>query len=1077
MLLLALSALAHTGYLRTPDLHGEDIVFVAEGDLWLVSAAGGSARHLTSVVGDEWMPRFSPDGKWIAFNGNYDGNTEVYVIPAAGGEPRRLTWHPGADGVVGWSADGKEVIFRASHEAPTRASYLFAVPVAGGDPRQLPLGWAAWLDIEPGSGRYAFTRTSRESATWKRYRGGTAADIWVGDPARADYRQVTDFTGADAFPMWHGGRVYFLSDQGGTANLWSIAADGSDRKAHSAHREWDARFPAMGPDGRIVYMLAGDLRIFDPKSGEDRAVAVDLPGERVVTRARYAYGPDNLQTFDLSPDGERVLLTVRGELWSLPVKPGPALPLSQSSGARESWGAFSHDGKRVFYLSDRSGEEALESADAWGRGELRTVKPAGASGWHFPPVLSPDGSQVAWSDQTQTLWAAPAAGGAPIKVDHSDQAEIREYVWSPDGRWLAYVRTERTDYSGVWIWDRSTMKSTRVSSPFVHEHSPAWDPDGRYLWLVTERDTNPIMGRKDMTYVSAEMGRPAAVLLRKDVEDPTAALAGLPKPGEEAKKDKKKKDAEEEEEKEPVRIDLDGLADRVVVLPVPATEIWGVGATAGRVLYARARLVGMSRWEDGKSELWAWDLEKRKEELVFGGLDSWVLAPGAGKAAVRRDGAIHVIDVGAPVDEATLGESRIRTEDIAISVNPAEEWRQIYLEAWRHMRDFYWEPAMAGVDWKKERDRYAALLPRLATRQDLEDLIGEVIGELATSHTYVGGGDPGVAARHTAMGVVGAETVREGAAFRITKIYRGDPADNAQNPLLAPAAGIAEGDYILAVNHRPFAADRPFTAAWIETAGKPVVVSVNRRPSPEGAREVVVVPLADDKALRYHDWVRRNREYVAQKTGGEVGYLHVPDMGVGGLTEFDTWFYPQLDKAALVVDVRWNGGGFVSQMLVERLQREVLQYFFARGGGRWTWPDRTLNGPFVVLTNEFAGSDGDIFPTAIQNAGLAPVIGMRSWGGVIGIRGDKPMVDGGFTSQPEYASWYPKTGWTVENHGVDPDIVVQNLPQELARGVDSQLDRAIAEVQALRKSQPPVPSQPGPPPTKTREDFRKQEGN
>lgn len=1074
LLLLAQQAQAYTGYLRLPDVHGDTVVFCAEGDLWTVPVAGGTARRLTSAAGDEIYPRYSPDGRWIAYSASYDGNLDVYVIPAAGGEPRRLTWSPAADLVVGFSPDGTKLRFRSYRSDPNGVLRLFEVPVGGGEVTELPLGWASWLDEDTSTGQWAFTRTTRENATWKRYRGGTAADIWVGDPKKKDFKQVTSFAGADAFPMWSGGRVWFLSDEGGAANLWSMKPDGTDRKRATNHTDWDARFPAMGPDGRVVYMLAGDLRIFDTKSGQDSAISIDLPGERVKSRVQVRYGADNLTAWDVSPDADRVLLTVRGDLWSLPVKPGPALPLTSTPGVRESWGSFSHDGKRVIYVTDQTGEEGIQSADAWGRGDVKTVLAPGESGWHFPASPSPDGSRVAWADQTQTLWVAPVGGGAPVKVDHSDQAEILRYSWSPDGRWLAYDKTERTDYTGVWIWDSKDGSTHRLSSPYTSDSSPAWDPDGRYLYFLSNRNTNPLMGVRDMTFVDAAVTAPWAVLLRPDVEDPFAALAGLPpkadaKAAKDKKKAKKKDEEAEDEAPKPVEIDFAGIENRVVPVPVEPGNMWGLEVTSERIYFARAPLVGMAEDGAGGSDLFSWSLPDREEELVTGGVTSFMTRAKAGKLAIMKEGsAIYVVDAGGAVDDGALGEAAVDTRGIHMEVDPRLEWAQEFHEAWRLQRDFFWEPKLGGINWKAERDRYAALLPRLATRADLNDLIGEVIGELATSHTYVGGGDSGAGAEAVPTGMVGADVVRDGDGFRVTHIFHGDAADNAPNPLLAPSAQVAEGDVILRVNQRPFAKDLPFEAAFVGSADRPVVLTVKGK---AGTRDVVVTPLSDDHHLRYVDWVRKNREYVAQKTGGKVGYVHIPDMGAGGLIAFDTWFYPQLDKEALVVDVRWNRGGFVSQMIVERLRRTVLQYFFSRNGGRWTWPDRTLNGPFVVITNEFAGSDGDIFPSAVQNAGLAPVIGERSWGGVIGIRGDKPLVDGGFVSQPEYATWFPTKGWAVENHGVDPDIVVQNLPQDLAAGVDAQLDRAIAEVEALRKSKPPVPSTPGAPPTKTRKDF------
>src|SRR5262249_37982545 len=476
----------------------------------------------------------------------------------------------------------------------------------------------------------------------------------------------------------------------------------------------------------------------------------------------------------------------------------------------------------------------------------------------------------------------------------------------------------------------------------------------------------------------------------------------------------------------------------------------------------------------GDNVLVAFDLDKRKAKPFLEGMTAYRLAGKGEKIAVVRGKDVFVLDAGGEVVPAELGEHKVSFGALVVELNPQEEWKQIYLEAWRRMRDFYWDAGMGGVDWKAERDRYAALLPRLGVRDELRDLLGELIGELATSHTYIFGGDPGVRPTPVPTGLLGAEVQREGQAFKVTRILRGDPADNVRSPLDEPGVNVPVGSYIVAGNHRPLLAGQPFLAAFENLADKEVVLDVNVRPEAKGAREVVVKPLAADARLRYVDWVRRNREYVAQKTGGTIGYLHLPDMGDAGLIAFDTWFYPQLDKEGLIVDARWNGGGFVSQRIVERLGRKVLAAQRGRAGGKFTYPDRALNGPFVVLTNEYAGSDGDIFPTAIQLEKLAPVVGMRSWGGVIGIRGDKALVGGGMLPEPEDAWGDPKQGWSLENRGVLPDIEVQNLPTDVAKGIDAQLDRAIAEVLRLSKERPPVRLEFGPIPDRSRKAFEKE---
>ncbi len=1111
---MAAASQAAPGYNRYPALHDQRVVFCAEGDLWIAADSGGPARRVTAHPGTESFPAFSPDGKTIAFTGEYDGNRDVFVVPAGGGAPRRLTWHPASDEVVGWTPDGTRVLFRSSRHDPN-GTEIFAVPATGGDPAKLPIGWATRLAIDPASGAYAFNRKSWENATWKRYRGGTAPDIWVGHPDRKDFKLVTSFPGLNAYPMWHGGRVYFLSDQGGTANIWSIKPDGSDRRRHTSFTEWDVRWPSMGDDGRIVFTLGADLYVWDPKAdakkGDARKIDVDLPTDAPLTRVRYADPARFVTWFTLSPKADRVAIVARGEIFSVAVKDGVTLPVTRGSGARENWAAFDPKGKRIAYVSDAGREEDLRTVDAWGRGEPAIVKKAGTAGWHFPPAWSPDGALLAFADQTQGLFVVPAGGGEPKLVDRSAQAEIRQYAFSPDGRWLAYAKAHTNDYTSIFLYDTKAGTVTRVTGPSTNDFAPAWDPEGRYLYFLSDRATNPVLDSRDLQNIELKNTIPMLVLLKKDAKNPFLHAAGLPDDDADAKADAKAgdkkdgskadgkdgdkkdgskadgkdadkkgdgKDADKKDEKpKPVEIDLPGLEERVVALPnVDRGRFASLAATAKAVFLLSVPVHGMAEQPALFSEpepdntISVYDLEKKKLKTFLENVSAFELAAKADKMAVMKGpGNIFVVDAGpAPPD---LADAKVSLAGVTLELDPRAEWEQMYYEAWRLSRDFFWDASMGGLDWKGLRDRYATLLPRLGTRDDLRDLVGELIGELNNSHTYTWGGDNPVRVPRWSTGLIGADVAREGDAYRITRIYRGDPADNQRTPLREPGALVDEGQYILAVNHRPFPKDRPFYAAFENLAEKDVVLTVNAKPALDGARDVVVRPLGDEEALRYADWTRRNREYVAQKTNGRVGYLHLPNMGAQGQIQFNTWFYPQLDKEALIVDNRWNGGGFVSQMILERLRRRVISFDRARGGGTSTYPYRTLNGPFVVLTNEFAGSDGDIFPAAVQLEKLAPVIGMRSWGGVVGIRADKPLVDGGMVTQPEFAWWDPAGGWSLENQGVVPDIEVQNAPQDVARGVDAQLDRGIDEVLKLHAQRPPIKPQFGPIRPRDRKSF------
>ncbi len=1091
---------AEPGYLSEPDIHEDLVVFSAEGDLWTAATDGHGVGRLTSHSGTERRPRFSPDGRWIAFTGHYDGNNDVYVVPVTGGEPRRLTWHPFSDRVVGWTPDGSKIIFSSSRRDPHYAEHLYTVPAEGGAVVELSLGRANYLDIDAERGRWAFTRTWG-GGTWKRYRGGTAPEIWVGHPDRADYREVTDFDGPDLFPMWHAGRVYFVADQGGTVNIWSMLPDGSNRTRHTREERWDIRSPAMGPGGAIVYSLAGQIHRFDPADGSTRALPIELPSERVLTRRRYPDPERYVTRARLSPDGERLAVVARGEIFSVPVEEGVTLPITRGSGARERGVDFGPEGERVVYITDASREEAIVTADAWGRGEVEEVKKPTDRGWYFPPAWSPDGRWIAYADMTYRLYVVAAEGIERRTADRSDFWEISEYTWSPDGRWLAYTKHTEGDLTSIMIYDVEQDTTHRVTGPTTNDWSPSWDPQGRYLYFLSDRTINPMFSGYDYAAMLGPMARPYMLLLRSDVENPFLEDEGLPPSGDEDEEKDAKDQAsgdeadgvegddgdegqdadaadgedEDEDDVEPVEIEFDGLADRLIELPVQAGNYQRLQASAKKLFYLDYPMRGMNEEDESpgpRATLMTFDLEDEEAETFVKGVGGFHLQPKAGKVMIAKGpGKLFVVEAGsAPGDD--LSEAAVSLDGLVIELDPREEWEQIYYEAWRQLRDFYWDESLHGLDWPRIRDQYAELLPRIATRDELGDLLAEMIGELSTSHTYVWGGDDGRKVPGRSTGLLGAELEREGDAFRVVRIYRGDAIDRVRSPLLEPGVDVSAGDYILAVNQRPFAAELPFEASLENLAGKPVMLTVNDRPDPQGARHVVVKPLSNEHRLIYVDWVRRNREYVAEKTGGKIGYVHIPDMGSRGLVAFNSWFYPQLTKEGMVVDVRYNGGGWVSQLILQCFQREVLSWDRQRYGNTDPYPARVLNGPFVVVVNEHAGSDGDIFPQAVQLAGLAPVIGTRSWGGVNGIRVNKHLVDGGVVTHPEFAWWDDRVGWGLEGHGVDPDIEVENLPQDLARGIDAQLDRAIEEVMRLHREHPPDKPDFGPAPDRSRRAYR-----
>ncbi len=648
---LASTSTADAPYVRQPDLHGNQIVFCAESDLWIATTDGSHVRRLTTHPGNEASPSFSPDGKWIAFSAAYDGNQDVYVVAAAGGEPVRLTWHPGGDVVIGWTPDGDEVIFRSRREDPHGSEHLYTIALSGGDATELPLGWAARVSMDGASGRWAFCRNNRENRPWKRYRGGLSTDIWVGDPERADYRKVTDFDGMDAFPMWHGGRIWFLSDQGGTGNLWSIQPDGSDRQRHTEFSDWDVRSPAMGDDGRIVFALAADIHIFDPESGRSAQVDIDLPTDAQLTRTRYPNAAESLTEFAITPDGSRLAMVARGEIFSVPVEDGVTLPITRGTGARERAVIFDPKGERILYVTDEPGEEEVRTVDAWGRGEPAVVRPAAEGVWHYQPIFSPDGKWIAWADASYGLFVMPAEGGAHHEVDRGTEGEIRDYRWSPDGRWLAYRKTLPNGFDSIFLFDTSTKAIHPVTGPYTNDRSVVWDPEGRYLYFVSDRQINPLVGELDFNNVEMKNDRLYMVLLREDVENPLRKLAGLPPVDEEAETAEAEapetETAEEEEDTDapkPIEIDVDGLASRVVELPVPMGNYGNLGATSTHLFFVASPVQGLVEAGDFftpgalTNELKMWSLADQETSTFTEKIQGYQLANAGDKIAIGTEG-------------------------------------------------------------------------------------------------------------------------------------------------------------------------------------------------------------------------------------------------------------------------------------------------------------------------------------------------------------------------------------------------------------------------------------------------------
>jgi tricorn protease len=1082
-----------TRLLRFPATNGRQIVFSYADQLYTVGMDGGIARRLTSGPGYAVFPRFSPDGKELAFTAQYDGNTEVYLMTADGGVPRRLTYtatlarddlgdRMGPNNIVmAWKNTSPEIVFRSRMRSfnPFNGQ-LYSVGADGDLPRQLPVPRGGFLSLSPDDTKMAYNRVFREFRTWKDYRGGMADDIWIYDFKTGAIENITNNPAQDIIPMWApNNRIYFLSDRDRRLNLYSYDLASKETAQHTHFTDFDIKFPSLG-GGVIVFEEAGYIWSFDIKAGEAKRVPIAVKEDFVTSRDALVNVKKFVETISPSPDGKRVVVTARGNTFTAPAKDGATRNLSRKPGVHERDAVWSPDGKWIAYDSDESGENELYVRTQDGSGDPVQVT-RGADTYYYNPLWSPDSKKLLWADRLQRLRYVTVETKAVTVVDTATAFEIRQYAWSPDSQWVAWSRPEDNSLAKVWLYSLASGNKFEATDGWYAAGFPAFSDDGKYLLLASSRDFNRTLSDIEFEAIYKDLERVYLIALAKDTESPLKPKSdevdvspATPKAEDKAGDSKDaKKDAASKAVV--VRVDEDGIKDRLIGLPVKASDYSSIHSVGEKVYYLRTEAGGDDDEEGGApaSALLTFNLKDRKEtelgrvagyditsdgkKMLLAIAPDKKKAPGAGKEYAIIDLPTAKIEI----------KDKLSLDGLEMHLDRHAEWAQIFDESWRQMRDFFFSPMMNGVDWPAMHAKYGALVPYAQTRFDLTYLIGEMIGEIHSGHTYVGDGDRPMAPR-IAMGLLGAELSREprSRAYRIDRIIRGENwQDATRSPLTEIGVNVAEGDYILAVDGKPVRDLTNIYSALAGKAGKQVVLRVNSKPADDGARSVTVVPIADEGPLYYGSWVRHNIDYVSQKTGGQVGYIHIPNMGPEGLAEFSKRFYPQLTKKALILDDRGNGGGNVSPMIIERLARQLVMIQKARNGTPTTNPRDMELGPKVVLMDEFSASDGDIFPYRFKMDGLGKLIGKRSWGGVVGIRNTLPIVDGGFLNKPEFAP-YSKDGkdWPIEGHGVDPDIVVENDPAKEFAGIDQQLDRAIDEILMELKAQggalPPPPPWP-----------------
>jgi tricorn protease len=1062
--------------LRFPATHGQTIVFTYAGNLYTVSSSGGIARKLTNHDGFEMFARFSPDGKTIAFTGQYDGNTEVYTIPAEGGEPRRLTFTAtlGRDDVsdrmgpnnivMGWK-NSDQIIFRSRMvEWNDFIGQLFLVSAKGGLPQQIPLPRGGFCSYSPDEKKLAYNRVFREFRTWKRYRGGMADDIWIHDFEAKKTEPIATNAACDTFPMWAGTKIYFLSDRDEHQrfNLYVYDTGSRATRQLTNFTDFDIKYPALG-DKAIVFENAGHIHRFDLATEKTEKVSIRIIEDFAGSRTGLRDVNKSVGAYEISPDGKRGLFSARGDIFTVPAKEGPTRNLTATPGVHDRNPKWSPNGKHIAYISDASGEDEIYIVPQDGSGPARPLT-QGPPSYKYALFWSPDSKKILWADKKMRLSFIDLDTKKVTQVDQGKAWEIKNYVWSPDSKWIAYAKPEVESMQKVYLYSVPQDRRFEVTDGWYDSSQPAFSGDGKYLFFTSERDFNPLFSGTEWNHAYADMQRIYLVTLAKETPSPFApksdevTATGDEKP---AKKDEKKDAKKEapEKKKEPVnlKVDVDGLVARILQLPAPPGNYHSLASVGSTLYYVR------STRGEGKSGFYFYDMEKKKETSL-GNINGYEISVNQQKMLVSKDNSYGIIDL--PKATISLGDT-LNLSGLQANLDRHAEWKQIFHEAWRQMRDYFYDPAMHGINWPSMRQKYEVFLPHVHHRADLTYIIGEMISELNAGHAYVGGGDLPKPQR-IQTGLLGAQLQQDEKTryYKITRILPGANWDkNLRSPLTEIGVNVSLGDFIIAVNGRPTNEMANIYEALLNTAGKQVKLKVNSEPRDKGSREVVVIPTGDEQPLYYHAMVQDNIKKVSDATKGQVGYVHVPDMLTKGLNEFVKQYYPQLRKKALIIDVRGNGGGNVSPHLIERLRREIVMVSMSRDTAPHPNPNETFVGPMVCLMNEFSASDGDLFPYRFKHSKLGKLIGKRSWGGVIGIRGSLPFLDGGSLNKPEFAP-YDLNGkkWIIEGYGVDPDIVVDNDPAREFAGIDDQLNRAIdvilTELRTNPRTLPAIPAFP-----------------
>jgi tricorn protease len=1045
-----------TRLLRFPDTSKDKIALVYAGDIWIVDANGGTARQLTSHEGIELFPKFSPDGKWIAFSGEYSGNRQVYIIPVEGGTPTQLTYYndvgimPPRGGfdyqILGWTPDGKNVLFRGNRLPwGERMGKYFTIPVDGGFevPLQIPEGGGGMLSSD--GSKLVYTPIEREYRTWKRYRGGRAQDVWIYDLKNNTTEKITDWSGTDNQPTWIGNKIYFTSDRTGTLNLYSYDLSSKQTTAVSDFDNYDVLWPSAGED-IIVYENGGYIYKYNPSDNSNQQVPIKVFGDFPQTVPYIKNIKSNVNWFEISPTGKRGLFGARGDVFTIPAEKGEVVNITQTPGIREIDAIWSPDGKWIAYLSDRTGEYEILMQASDGSGEEKQITNDGTI-WRFSPVWSPDSKKLAFSDKNQKLWYVDVNDKTSIEVDHSNYNDITDYQWSPDSKWLTYTKGSESRMSSIWVYSLDNKEKSQLTSDLTNEFNPVFSRDGKYLYFFSNRDYNLKFSNWEFNYVYTNPTRVFAAALNNDIP-------ALFQP----KSDDEKINSEEKEKKDTgkvvVKIDFENFENRITVLP-------GKAGNYSSMLPAEKGVVYIYR-DDSGSKLKFFNQSDEKEITIMEDISNHVVSSDGKKIIYNKNADYGIVDIK---ENQKNTDGRIDLGKLEVKVFPKEEWKQIFVDGWRLIRDWFYDEKIHGLDWQKMREKYEQLVPFVSHRMDLDYIFGELGGELNAGHVYVNWGDFERVERKEG-GLLGCELLANPSGYyKITKIFKGENwHSDFRSPLTEYGVNVKEGDFIISIDgHEVKTNENPYK--YLENkAGKVITLLVNNKPSKDGAREEKVKPVNSETNLRYLNWVESRMKMVDELSGGRIGYIHIPNTAVDGNRELFKYFYPQTNKEALILDDRYNGGGFVPDRMIELLERETLNYWTRRGIEPNPVPGFVHDGPKACLINGYSSSGGDAFPYYFRKKGLGKIIGTRTWGGLIGLSGNPDLMDGGSISIPTFRFLDTDGNWAVENEGVYPDIEVVDRADLVVQGRDPSLEKAVEVLLEELKNNPPKKIVVPPPP-------------